>query len=418
MAATLYTPQVPAANAFSNLDLNSLASTYAATFGHSTTALIQRIVNHLIYDAAPQQFFDLKILNMKAPKNVPSDEFFYHEMGFGRDPIQHIAADVVAGGASQIITLLAGHVNRISVDTIIVYTNNTKGTITNVNIGANQITVTAMSGGALPALAGSEIFANLSPVEADGANSISQYFRVDTVERFNFVQMLVKAMRFGRMELFKYQNAGTTSNYLSMQKMRCIQQYRIDLSNIYWNGDRGEVTLASGVKAKTAGGVFPQMVAAGSPNTTATLVNLPAAVEDIALASEFKAYGATRFLYGTPRLIHNLSQQYKRSLTRYTPSDDMAKLGLKGVDMSSSFIVFVPIKRFEERSCFPAAFENRLILLDQESIQPVQTWGEEMGETLQRVNEGTLQNFTDYWISGTFSMEFQNPLGSGYIQVI
>ena len=62
--STLYTPQVPPVTSFRNADLNSLASTYASTHGHNTTALIQRIVKELIYDAAPQQFFDLKLLGI------------------------------------------------------------------------------------------------------------------------------------------------------------------------------------------------------------------------------------------------------------------------------------------------------------------------------------------------------------------
>ena len=74
--------------AFENVNLNALASQYAAQFGHNTSILIQKITRDLIYDAAPQQFFDLKLLNMKQASNVDSDEFFYQEMGFGRDPVQ------------------------------------------------------------------------------------------------------------------------------------------------------------------------------------------------------------------------------------------------------------------------------------------------------------------------------------------
>lgn len=415
MSATQYTPGTPGGNQFSNVDLNALASQYASTFGHDTSALIQRITRSLIFDAAPQQFFDLKLLNIKPFENVKSDEWEFFEMGFGREPT--IATAIVAGGTvSQVIPVTT--VDEISVDTVVVYPNNQKGTVTNVDASATSITVTALTGQTLPAVAANDLLANMTPVEADAANSISQYFRVDTIRRFNFIQMMVKAMRFGRMEMFKYKNAGNTSNYLTMQKQRLIQQFRIDLSNSLWNGERGEVTLSNGTLAKVTGGIFPTMQAAGSPNVTATTANLPQALEELALDTEFKAFGATRFLYGTPRQIHALSQQYKRDLTRYTPNDDIAKLGLKSVDMGSSKIVFVPMKRFEDPSSFPASWANRLILLDQESVTCKQTWGEEMGETLPRKDGGTLNNFTDFWISTTFGVEFSNPLGSGWIDIL
>tara|TARA_R110002020_G_scaffold220785_1_gene428731 strand:+ start:11323 stop:12567 length:1245 start_codon:yes stop_codon:yes gene_type:complete len=414
MSSTLYTPGTPGQNQFSNVDLNALASQYAAQNGHDTSALIQRITKSLIYDAAPQQFFDLKLLNIKPFESVKSDEWEFFEMGFGREPV--IVTAVVAGGASQVLPVTS--VDDVSVDTVIVYPNNQKGTITNVDAIASTITVTAYTGQTLPATAVNDMLANMSPIEADAANSISQYFRVDTVRRFNFVQMMIKAMRFGKMEMFKYKNAGVTSNYLTMQKQRLIQQFRIDLSNSLWNGERGEVSLANGQNAKVTGGLFPTMQSSGSPNVTTTVANLPQALEELALDTEFKALGATRFLYGTPRQIHALSQQYKRLLTRYTPSDDIAKLGLNSIDMGSSKIVFVPMKRFEDPSSFPATWANRLILLDQEAVSCVQTWGEEMGETLPRKDGGSLNNFTDFWISTTFGVQFNNPLGSGWIDIL
>lgn len=413
----LYTPAVPATSKFSNTDLNSLASTYASSFSHQTTALIQRIVKELIFDAAPQQFFDLKLLNQKPFESIKSDEWFFHEMDFGRNPLTTDAADG-GGGATQVISVAAAtDLDHVAIDTILVYPDNSHATVTTVTAGGPSVTVTSMTGQTLPAIAIGDNFAVLSPVEADGANSISQYFRIETTERFNFVQMLVKAMRFGRMELFKYENAGTTSNYLSMQKQRMLQQFRIDISNILWNGERGEVTLSNSAVAKTTGGIFPSMVAAGSPNSSVTLANSPQALEELALDTEFKAFGATRFFYATPRLVHFLAQEYKRSLTRYSPNDEIAKLDLKAIDIGSTKVVFVPMKRFEEPSCFPAAWRSRGILLDQETLSCVQTWGEEMGETLSRVQGGTRENFKDFWVSTTFGVQFNNPLASGFLDI-
>ena len=417
-----YSPQVPPTSGLSNLDLNELASQYAAAYGHDKNKLIRRITRSIIYDAAPKQFLDLAILSLKTPEQVPSDEFNYQEMGYGRDALvsDNLAA-TIASGASQVIPCT--NLESVSKDLIITYpSGNVKGIVVSKSAtkGAGNVTVNSLNNGtALPALAigSSYTFAILSPVESDGADNISQYYRPDVIERYNYVQMLVKAMRFGKMELYKYRNAGSTSNYLTLSKQRFIQQFRTDLANIYWNGERGEVTLANGDKAKTAGGIYPLMVAAGSPNDSVTLSNSAAAVEQLALDTEFKSYGTTRFLYGTPRAIYALSKQFKATLVRYSPNDNIAKLGLSGIDIGSTMIVFVPIKRFEEPSCFPPEFRSKLILLDQESITPTYVFGEEMGDTLDRTNNGTLKNYKDTWISATFSLIFNNPLGGGYINI-
>lgn len=416
---SLYSPSVPETNVFQNRDVNAPGSKYAQQYGHAVTTAVARAVRAIIYDAAPQQYFDLKILGMKAPKLVNSDEFFYHEMQFGRDAIVVDANAGIAAGVVQTVPIQ--NMSSVSKDMIVVYPDNSRGTITAVNAGAGTVVITAETNNVLPAIAagaaGATVFANLSPVEADGADSISQYFRIETVERCNYIQMLVKAQRWGKIEYEKYKRAGTLSNFLAMQRKRMQDQFRIDLANVYWNGRMAEVTLSNGQKAKTSGGIFPIMQQAGSANTSVALSNLPQAVEEIALDTEYGVYGKTRFLYGTPRAIHYLCQQYKRDLTRYTPNDNVAKLELESINMGSSKIVFVPVKRFEEPSCFPASWRSRLILIDQESIQPTYFLPEEMGETLARTNQGTLQNFVDTWMTATFGIEFYNPLGCGWIDI-
>lgn len=403
-------------------NLNSPGSKYATQYGHATTALIQRITREIIYDATPKQYMDLKILSMTKAKPVRSDEFFYHEMGFGRDPLY---ADVIGGGGiaagvTQVIPVM--NIEAVTKDTILVYPDDvSRGTVTNVNTATSEITVTAQTGYVLPAIpagaAGTYIFSNLSPVETDSATAISQYFRMNTVERCNFVQALIKAQRWGNRELEKYRQAGTLSNFIEMNKKKLYDQFRVDMSNIYWNGNMGEVTLANGDKAKTAGGIFPIMQQNGSPNASVTLANAPGALEELALDTEFGVYGATRFLYGTPRAIYYVSKQYKDALTRYTPENKTAIPYLDSIDIGSTKIVFVPVKRFEELSCFPAAWRSRLILLDQASIKPVYFIPEAMGDTLTRVNNGNLNNFVDSWISSDFSIEFNNPLGCGWLDI-
>jgi len=402
-------------NALTNENLNALASQFAQDTGADETNLIQRITNKVIFDAAPQQFFDLKLLNMQEFLPSASDEFFYDEMGYQRTPFTATAAAGIATDpATQ--TFAINDLDDISVDTIIIYPNNQKGIVRTINTSTSEITVAPYTGDSVPAVVIGDEFAKLSPVEGDGIEGFSQYFRANIVERFNFVQILSKAMRFGRAELHKHQNAGTFDNYLSDNKRAMMRQFRIDLSNVLWNGERGEVTVAGGQKAKTAGGVFPLMVQAGSPNASATLASLTNAFEDITLQTEFNEHGATRFAFATNRIILELSKAYKDDKTRYRPDDEIAKLGLNMVDIGSSKIVLVPFDRFKDTASFPAAFQNRIMIMDMETIRVKQMWGETSGETLAR-EDGIAKTFKDTWVETTFSIEFNNPLASGYVDV-
>jgi len=420
-----YTPSVPettsSSTQLSNIDLNALGSQYATLGSHNTTALIQRVVRSIIYDSAPQQYADLLILNQKNMLKVDDDVWNFHEMGWGRSPLLNKVTAGVAGGASQ--TVPVQNPSDVSVNMIILYPDNSRGTVT--AIAGDDLTVTAMTGETLPAIpasaAGTYNFSILSPVMADGQEGAYSYFRQYTTERYNFVQLLDKAMRMGLVELGKYTKNGTTSNYLTMQKQKMIEQFRVDLSNIYWNGKRGEVTIKSGngtVKAKTAGGIFPTMVDAASSNATCTLANAPATLETLALDTEYRVYGYKRFIYAAPRVILALSKEYKSDLTRYAPDNMIAKLNLKELDLGSSQLVFVPMRRFEDPSCFPEMFRNMLFCLDQESISPVSLSfvPERMFQTLNRKN-GILKGYLDTLIEASFSTEFKNPNGSFYMTI-
>lgn len=409
----LYTPP---SVVFNNEELNAMGSLYASTYGHDSQNVISQLTRDIIYDSAPKQYVDLRVLNMKTPRQVGNDEFYYQEMGYGRAPAISSAQVASPGvGAKQTITVYSNEM--VSKDCIVIYPNNVKGTITDVNTNGLGLTIAPLTGGTLPQIEVNDKLAILSPVEADGADSISQYFRQGTIERSNFVQMLVKGMRFGKMELFKLQNGSVTSNYLTMQKASFMNQFRVDLSNIYWNGTKGEVLLANDAKAKTAGGVYPIMVDTGSPYTSCAVGDIGDAIEDIALQTNYGDYGEVKMLYGAPEYILAAGKFYKETGTRYTPNDNIAKLGLTEIDFGFTRIVLVPMKRFEDSASFPVAFAKRLFLLDQESITPVIAWGEEIGETMMRQPNGNLNTYQDHWISGTFSIEFNNPLGCGYIDI-
>lgn len=396
-----------------NTNLNSLGSQYAADFGHDISLMVQKATNKAIFDAAPQQFFDLKLLNMKSFIPVSSDEFFYKEMGYQREPISATAgAGAVTAPNTQ--TYAVSNIGEIATDTIITYPNNTKGNVVNVDTTNNTITVAPYSGGSLPAVVIGDEMSNLSSVEADGGEGFAQYFRATTIERHNFVQLFNKTIKYGEVELHKLKNNAVTSNYLDMERSAMMRQFRIDTSNAFWNGEKGEVVLEDNRVAKSTGGIYTSMVAAGSPNFAATAATLTDAFEDLVLDTEYGDYGTVRFAFMHPRIHLALSKAYKDDKTRYTPNDDIAKLQLQEINIGSSRIVLVPYARFADRASFPASFENRIQLLDMKNISLRQLWGERSGETPDHRANGYSKRYKEMWVDANFGVQFNNPLACGW----
>jgi hypothetical protein len=422
-ATVHYTPTMPATEFFQNKNANAAGSRYAAEYGHGHYSALNEVTRKIIYDAAPKQFMDLKLLYLKSPEFEPSDEFKTAEMGYGRSPIVTglIGADIAAG-TTQVIPVVS-HAD-VAKDMIIVYADNSRGTITNITNTGNgaNITVTAQTGKTLPviaaAAAGTYQFAFLSEVEADGVDYISNYSRAEIYERYNYIQLFSRAVRFGRVERIKLEQSGKYANYVMKQKENMEAQLRISLSNVFWNGVRGEVTLANGMKAKTTGGVIPIMEDAGAMNVQTSAANLIDAFEDLVLSTEFGAYGETRYAYMDSRLHLAISKRYKSRLTRYTPNDSIAKLMLNSLDLGSSNIVFVPMPRFKDPASFPSSFKDKIILLDQKNISSKYIIPENSWETDMRGQPGgEHKTYLDMGKEASLGIGYDNPLAGGILTV-
>ena len=278
------------------------------------------------------------------------------------------------------------------------------------------ITVAPYNGDTLPAVAADDILANVSTVDHDGSEGFAQYFRASTIERNNYVQLFNKAIRYSEVELHKLKNMGTTSNFLEMERNAMFNQHRIDISNAFWVGQKGEIATQNGTVAKTTGGVFSSMLEAGSPNALATSSTLVDAFEDMVLSSEYGDYGQARMAFMTPRMHRMLSLAYKEELTRYQPNDEVALLNLKEINLGSSRIVLVPYKRFEDTASFGNAFTNRIAILDMKNIKRTQLWGERSGDTL-KLEDGVPKRFGDVWVDCNMGVKFHNPLACAYLDV-
>ena len=218
----------------------------------------------------------MKLLYSKPFKEYGLDEFEYLEKTFGRsvvvsDAIVGLQPAVPGAHQTQILTMTTATVDKLSVDLILVYPDNTHAVITDIT--GTAVTVNSLTNAGLPGVLAGDEFAVEATIRADAMDSFSNYSRMETITRYNYIQFFLRAQRWGRVELQKYKNQGTT-NYLQLDMDEKVKQLRVDMFNSYWNGQRGEYTIAGGFVAKSMGGINPTMLAAGSASANPTVAGL------------------------------------------------------------------------------------------------------------------------------------------------
>lgn len=405
-------------------NLNATGDEYASAYSRDETSLIRREIAEKIFDAVPAKYKVMRLLFDKPVEYVASDVFTYMEKTFGRTVLQHVSSDVVASAATQEIELTSGGSANVTKNKIIVYPTNRKAVVTAVNTSTDVITVKKLNGQAdLPALSGDEYFAIQSSVIADGQNFLTHYDRMKKVERYNYLQLMHRDKRWSRKEITKFANLGTT-NYFDLDKKEQLDLLLQDMFASLWNGERAEADVTnpegSGTyKAKTMGGIYPLMVSAGSSNSTSvTSAQLKDTFETLAFSTNYKAEGATRFIFAVDELLYELSKEYKETGTRYAPNDKIADLNLMEYRIGDMRFVPVSTELFRETSLFPSTWGSRIFVLDLDTIQPVCMKGYEpieMGQTSPKGVNGSIKDYTEWWIQGMLSLKFNNPLSSFYI---
>lgn len=409
---------------FGNLPANPQSANYITDSGYSATGtnLLRKTIEEAIYSAVPQQYYALKLLFQKQFKDVLSDEFEYLEKTFGRTALAvTTTASAVSASAgaevTQVIPFTSDAITRIQLNDIICYPDGTKAIVR--SFSGNNVTVASNTSVGLPAIAATDIFSIGGPLMADGENTFYHYDRMQTVTRYNYVQMMLRASRWSRLELQKYTNLGTT-DYLEKNKGETMEQLRTDLFVTLFNGTRGEFKMSSTIPAKTTGGIYPSMVAAGSMSGNPTTASLVSQFKTLAFKTNYKQEGGTRMIYGTPEMLHELSGAFKDPGLRYQPNDSISSMDLKQYEFGGMKFVPVPCQLFNEQACFPATWQRKLLILDQETIQPVKVKGIpafENGSTLDKGANGTREDFKDWWVGANMGLQFNNPLGSFTLDV-
>lgn len=405
---------------YGNVPANPQGSNYAndAKTGTATeTILLQKAIERMIYSAVPEQYYALKLLFEKSPIEKGSDEFEFLEHTFGRTALEtaaNVAAVAASAGAevTQSNTFTADSVKRCAADDVVTYPDGTAGIIRSIT--GTTVVIASQTGKGLPAVTSGDVLSVQGPTQGDGASGFSHFDRMETVTRYNYIQMFLRARRWGKIELLKYKNQGTT-NYLDVDKKETIDQLRTDLFVSLFNGTRGEFTLASGIQAKAMGGIMPTMTAAGSMRGTPSTASLRSDFETLAFKTNYKKAGGTRFLFGCDEMLYEASKAYKDNLIRYAPNDSVAMMNLDMFKFGTMKFVPVPCELFKEQSCFPASWQRKILVLDLESINVVKMKGLPMfdsGSTLDRGDRGSREMFQDFWSEANISMQMNNPLGS------
>lgn len=402
----------PPSNQFNNNSANPLGSFWNGP----KQAILERQVFNKIVDSAPKQFYDLKLLLDKSPIVKTSDEFEWFEAPYDRYGLLVAAlAPTVTWPTTQNVTLNSNA--NVVVNTIVTYPNNKQGTIT--NIVGNVITVTPQDNDTLPALSAGDTLTYASPIEGDSSTTISDYYREELQRQYNYIYFLSVGMRYGFIEYVKYKSNNYLPQFLEHERNRMLMNFRVSMSNQLWMGRKGGMTLANGQKVKMMGGILNSMLSAGSPTLSTPISSFRDAVVDAALNTEGGNYGETKYLFATNRRILQLSEQFKSTLTRYTPNDMVAKLNLSKIDIGSSEIVLVPYKRFEDTASFPVAWQNYAFLLQKENIKTVKFMGYTSAWDLKPRNDGgpTLNNFHEFGMADSLGLQFEAPQYSALITI-
>lgn len=423
MSNTAYTPGTGNAP-FGNKNANPESAQYITDSGYSATGsnLLQKAIREVIFDAAPEQYKALRLVFEKQIEEVNLDEFEFLEKTFGRSALEAnaISAAVVAVPGSEVtqaVTMTAASIAHVTVDLILVYPNGSKGIVR--SIVGNVVTVASLTSIGLPAVAVGDVFSIQSTIQGDGMTTFSHYSRMNTVTRYNYIQLFLRACRWTRIEEQKHMNAGTT-NYMALDKAEKMEQLRTDLFVSFFNGTRGEFQLSNTLPAKAMGGIYPTMLAAGSMSANPTVAGLRSAFESLAFATNHKKEGGVRMIYGTDEMLYTISKVFKDPGMRYAPSDRIADLNLTEYRLGSMRFVPVSCELFREQSCFPASWAKRLLVLDQETITPVKMKGIPFinsGSTLDKGANGTREGFKDWYVEANLSLRFNNPLASFILDV-
>ena len=412
---------------FNLQNLNAPGSQYANIYNNAKTLLIKDMVKSTIFDATPQDYYDLFFFNMSStmvPKQpiitIGTDEFFWPEMQDQRPAIQTpvLTANILAG-STQIIPV--SNIQECVQNKQITNSLDQNMLINYVNPGNNTITVTAATGATLPQLNSGTAytFSILGNILSDGDSVLYDNYRTTTIMRYNWGEYNYGSTTLGMLEKDKWQNMGQT-DYLQVQNQQMFLQYKMDLSNKLWRGTRGNTTTTSGRQSKTMGGIYYLMQNAGSVFATTTVSNVVPTLLAVANDTHYGAMGSRRFVFGTAESLQPINDYYRNQDTvRYQAwTDTKTDITLTEINTYNERLILVPFNRFNQPGSFSPQWGQRLFLIDFDSIYPCYAMEEFMQELPDARSGLNLNQFTIKWIQSNMSLRMNNPLNSAVIDYV
>jgi hypothetical protein len=413
---------------FPNWLANPIGSEYASNYSYDQTIHLKRAVNDTIVQNFPAQYNIFRIIFSKTVIYKPLDEWTWTEQNWPRAAL--VSTGIVAGGATQAVVVQAGQTAHVVTGDLLFYPDDTTGIVTSVNAATSTVNVAAPTGGTLTALAANDVVIAGPPVIADGMNTALHYDRIVTTQFTNYIMMGQRNNRWTTMTAKKYKNSGQTDLFEKDLKMKQDLAYQ-DVFQQFFNGQKGEVSIAipagAGLtggtyRAKLSWGIFPFMQSNGAQHATTTLATIESDFRTLAFNTNYKNVNVPRFILGTDKALSALDMVLKNPI-RYNPSDEIYNMGLKEYELGTMRFVKMVCPLFENRAnLFPRSWENRLLVLDLDTIDPVCMEGYQMFEqgntSAQYKGNGGANDWIDYWIQYMVSMQMTNVDSSFYMDIL
>jgi hypothetical protein len=412
-----------------NNSANAPGSAYATAYSLGTTNLLRQAIEAKIFDAAPAMYNPLKILYRFPVIDKDSDEFSYLTQPFARPTLtintwtSGTGVIEMAGtyASVQDLPVTKGDIITNASDVPFIVTSTTW----NAGAGLSSCVVAKQTGGTLAGgdFTPADVPAIMGTIVADGMNTFMHYDRPTPYTSYNYIQFMQRNSRWGHIERQIYMNTGTT-DYFENEKNFKINQLRVDMLVTAFNGTRGQFSIpgvtSGNYLAKSTGGIMPTMIAAGCAHGSPTLSSIIPTFKSLAFSTNFKAEGNTRFLFGTQEILSDLAGAFKFDKTRYAPNDRVAQLELDEYNFGVMKFVSVPCDLFRAPEAFGAHWKNRIVCLDGSNIKLCKLKGMqhvEMGQTGD-IYSGQTQTYIDWWVRANMGLQFNNPYGSFYMDVV
>lgn len=334
----------------------------------------ERALERMIIDKAPEPWMaSLKLMMMKAPVEISGLTDEWPEMGLGIAGVEIDTGAAQQAGApnttvTQSVTITSGTQDNIGLDTILGYPGSEiKGVVTAKT--GTSITITGLFGDTLPALNPGDTLTNEGQLRGDAMDRIAHVSRTTQSYRYNFIQTLLTAKRWGGDELQELKNQLRTDR-LIMERKRMVQDHRILIFKTFMDGRRGAAILSGGENARTTAGIFPQMIEAGAFYDSVTTAGFKAAFEYGAFNTMFKNQGSTKLVIGRSAALNLFQETYKMFLTRYQngPNDRNINLDLNSIVLGGNNYVLTPCDIFAYSDVFGEDWRNRLLVVDLDNV--------------------------------------------------